>query len=707
MTEELQRDDELDASDDFVIDEGPGAAVPSLESLFDPAAAEPRATEPAAGEPPAAAPAPDADDLLFAAPDEPAAAPSEQFAARAPFEADAPSSWSGELLELDDVAADAPHAFADAAQRGASSDVGMPDEFALEASQEFDGEEEDLASLGEPLSPAALEALGTTGQDEAADLVVLDEGNGEWQSASAEAEAGTENGDVGAEPLAADGETEEATEFAAADAFAAEGGSDAALELDEAVADGDVAAAGLSMPLNASADGASEPTEAGWEPLAGAGFDELADVQEVASASGDGAAGAAPEHEREPEFAAAAAAELAATLAVATPPPELRVLAGQTRQRRWGGWTAAAAALLLACGIGVAAVVEPQWFGLGETTSAQLVAEVPRPVLANGIGVPPLPEPRSLAVVEPAQPQPVEPDRSQPAGAGAVAAANPVDVVAPGSAPVAAPLPPVAPPVAVAGPAVPEPPAPSAVPAEPMPPTAVPVPEPTAVAGTGPVVAPATEPEASPSQTTGTTATPTPGLQWPVAVTTAAPAERNGTVVRFDESVVVADAEPVVVATPVDGVAPGTRAFAQLRNGNYFIGNIKSSSQEAVTLVYGKGEVTLPRAELSHLTALGSQDYEDLQKATSGFVRLTNRNRLVGSIMAGITDDYVVLESRSNRVLLPRSVVGEIVEGEGQSSVQVGTTDEEELWLRRQAERQLRDSARPAAPAPAPRATGR
>lgn len=698
MTEELQRDDELDASDDFVIDEGPGAAVPSLESLFEPAADDPSA----AGAPPAAAPAPDADDLLFAAPDEPAAAPSEQFAARAPFEADAPSSWSGELLELDDLATVAPRAFADSAVAAASSDVGVPDEFALEASQEFDSEEEDLASLGEPLSPAALEALGTTGQDEAADLVVLDEGNGEWQSAGAEAEVGSENGEAGAEPIAAGGETEVAAEFEAAGAFAAEGGSDAALELDVAVADGDVAAAGLSMPLNASADGASEPTEAGWEPLAGAGFDELADVQEVASASGDGAAGAAPEHEREPEFAAAAAAELAATLAVATPPPELRVLAGQTRQRRWGGWTAAAAALLLACGIGVAAVVEPQWFGLGETNSAQLVAEVPRPVLANGIGVPPLPEPRSLAVVEPARPQPVEPDRSQPAGAGAVAVANPTDVAVAGGAPVDVP-----PPVAVPVPAVPELPAPSAVPAEPVPPTAVPVPEPTAVAGTGPVVAPATEPEASPSQTTGTPATPTPGLQWPVAVTTAAPAERNGTVVRFDESLVVADAEPVVVATPVDGVAPGTRAFAQLRNGNYFIGNIKSSSREAVTLVYGKGEVTLPRAELSHLTALGSQDYEDLQKATSGFVRLTNRNRLVGSIMAGITDDYVVLESRSNRVLLPRSVVGEIVEGEGQSSVQVGTTDEEELWLRRQAERQLRDSARSAAPAPAPRATGR
>ena len=59
----------------------------------------------------------------------------------------------------------------------------------------------------------------------------------------------------------------------------------------------------------------------------------------------------------------------------------------------------------------------------------------------------------------------------------------------------------------------------------------------------------------------------------------------------------------------------------------------------------------------ARLTELGSSDYEQLQKAASGFVRLTNNNRLVGGILSHIADDHIVLEFRSNRVMLPRSAL--------------------------------------------------
>ena len=109
----------------------------------------------------------------------------------------------------------------------------------------------------------------------------------------------------------------------------------------------------------------------------------------------------------------------------------------------------------------------------------------------------------------------------------------------------------------------------------------------------------------------------------------------------------------------LDGVMPGSRAFAQLHNGNYFIGKVKVIGGESITLRVETGEVTLDVGEIAQLTRLGSADYDQLQKVTKGFVRLTNNNRLVGGILSQIADDHVVLEFRSNRVMLPKSLIGE------------------------------------------------
>ena len=64
----------------------------------------------------------------------------------------------------------------------------------------------------------------------------------------------------------------------------------------------------------------------------------------------------------------------------------------------------------------------------------------------------------------------------------------------------------------------------------------------------------------------------------------------------------------------VEGMLPGSRAFAQLHNGNYFIGSVKASSKDSITLRVETGEVTLATTSISRLHELGSSDYESLQK---------------------------------------------------------------------------------------------
>jgi hypothetical protein len=173
---------------------------------------------------------------------------------------------------------------------------------------------------------------------------------------------------------------------------------------------------------------------------------------------------------------------------------------------------------------------------------------------------------------------------------------------------------------------------------------------------------------------------------------------------RFGEDLMVGGvATGIADAKAMDGVMPGSRAFAQLHNGNYFIGRVKQVADEHITLRVETGEVTLATVQIAQLTRLGTTDYDELQKATKGFVRLTNNNRLVGGILSRIADDHIVLEFRSNRVMLPKSAIGEIVSGkDADGDVLLGTTSEEENWIHTLVERELGagqgSRAKPAAP---------
>jgi hypothetical protein len=188
-----------------------------------------------------------------------------------------------------------------------------------------------------------------------------------------------------------------------------------------------------------------------------------------------------------------------------------------------------------------------------------------------------------------------------------------------------------------------------------------------------------------------------PETSWPLAQPQRpdGPQPNGKPLVRVGDDLMLGDLAEMTRPKIVDGVLPGSRAFAQLRNGNYFIGSIKTAGTETVTLSLEKGEVTIAMHELTRLTELGSADYEELQRATSGFIRLTNNNRLVGGILSRIADDHVVLEFRSNRVMLPKSLVGQVVQGEGDAAVRLNVTSEENDWVKKLAERQLGSGTAP------------
>ena len=345
------------------------------------------------------------------------------------------------------------------------------------------------------------------------------------------------------------------------------------------------------------------------------------------------------------------------------------VIGGPGSSRRRIGLALSIAASVAVVGLCAAVVGRPEWFGLAVSVERVAKVEVPRPRVALSISEP-------AEVVVPGASAEVESSSAGPSEVDPAAGVEP------------------APEAAVSGgdgePSSPEP-EPSS--SEPVlaPPAAVPA-APTqepSVAGEAPVLP-------SPSSDSLPPALPVA----PIAETVPPSAELT----RFGDQLLVGGmgVGETARSAAVEGVLPGSRAFAQLANGNFFIGRVKRMADDAVTLRVATGEVTLAKAELVQLTQLGSADYESLQQVTQGSVRLTNNNRLVGGILRSIADDHVVLEFRSNRVMLPKSAVGEIVNGDGNGSVRLGTTSEEDGWLQQIAERELGTGRglEPAAPLP-------
>jgi hypothetical protein len=433
--------------------------------------------------------------------------------------------------------------------------------------------------------------------------------------------------------------------------------------------------------------GGVEGVDPGWEPLPAPRMDELSDVPvdeslEATVPAGEGwhevSLGAT---EDQPALAASSGpdgeawetADDESVVAIAVAPP---------RRGRVLTMLVSLAAVVLVLVGGATVLMRPEWFGIAFEPERVERAQIVRPVVV--VEVPEPAAPPVMAVVTPEAPSP----------APSMAAASGHEPVAP----VATNAPPTSG-GETNGRQIPD--------APPTPPAVA-----TPTVGGEPAVAQVAGAPALPQVVPPVAAAPETVSSWPIAVaappvapptSTGAPAPR---LVRIGENLLVGSAAretaPRAVQA-VNSVIPGSRAFAQLQNGNYFVGSVKCIGESSITLRVDTGEVTLAVADIEHLTELDSANYNELQKATTGFVRLTNNNRLVGGILSRIADDHVVLEFRSNRVMLPKSAVGKIVSGDGDSGVRLETTSEEDAWLRRIAERQL---GGPASPSASQRPTG-
>ena len=745
-------DDFLD--DDFVV-EGLADLGPrdDLGLLFTPA------DQPQAAVPPPAA-VPDAEDDLFT--DHTAnLTPTETFAARPQFDEQAASAWNGDNLDLDDaLTMPASGAPGESSKPEAAKDWPEVDTFAEDA-EPIDAELEIVGGLGPAPADAAAELTvqGVVGEDlpslepvaegeelpwlvpittvDATDDLAVGVASGDGVPVPVEPVAGEDvaaTTQAPAAPLAnaedalltesapaaegglvdgadiAEGEEVAEDEFTegeeVADGEFAEGEEVAEDEFTEGeeVADGEFAegeevaegefAEGEEVADGEFAEGeeVAEGEFAEGEEVADGEFAEGEEVAEGEFAEGEEVAeGEYAEGEEVAEGEYAEGEEVAEGEPVGAAP----VLAGPGNRsyRLATAFFGLAASCAIVAGAGLV-VMRPEWIGLDlgpaqvtqvrvERPEAPRAIAAPQPVADTLVQVPPRPTTNQPTTETPGQVQP-QPAPNKPGMTGQTVAKLFGALARLGSR---------RPAVGGESPVTPAPNTTTTTPPAETPPTNTP----TATVATG------NEPPTR-RQSTGEEA-------WPVRATsrTAKPATRRrdarnteGALVRIDDETMIGESNPQdMQRQAVDGVLPGLRAFALLQNGNFFVGRVKQSNATSVTLRTPEGEVSLDRSELVRIVGLGSADYEALQRATDGFVRLTNSNKLIGGILTQVADDHVVMEWRSNRVVLPRSVVGSIVKGQPSDEVQFSLSAEEDAWLRGLAERELsrdREAAQPKMP---------
>ncbi len=639
MSGESKRDDDPDFLDDDFIVEDIAGKTEDLDQLFEgPSPAGSAAARPKSPPLPGAQ---DAEDLLFTDHTQGLEA-SSNFQGGPQFAEATQSHWSGDGLDLEEVGVPAADDPSGSAKRASGQGLGGDEtSFTKELDSLLQSEEDFALDSEEDLEVVgapdanAGDASAEVDEFEQSGPFVLDDGEGTWQ-----------------EDKASEGTAE--------------------LPIEPALA--------------AAADSAA--AEPGWEPLPGPSVDDLAEVSEVARVDDAEATGEASAGELVGASLAAdgvdrglvgtdGKSEVEGHDIYASEPGVVFVGPRPNRGRTWRLLVSLAASLMVLA-TGAVVVLRPELLGLRfEAKRVEQVA-VQRPEVPVAVAIPRPPE---VPAVEPspAGPLPGQPEPPQPVPPSIPVVAQ-VGTPPSSEGPQPQPVPPTLPAVLPApdpSPPIDPTPAPPVVQQAP-----VVVVEPPSAA----VTPPGSERHSWPPAMGGERA---PGIGTPPGF------------VRIGEDLMIGDQDgaPARPARAVEGVMPGSKAFAQLHNGNYFIGSVKCADAERITLRIDTGEVTLQVAGIARLTELGSSDYEDLQKVTSGFVRLTNNNRLVGGILRHIADDHIVLEFRSNRVMVPKSEIGEVVHGEGDAAVRLDTTREEDDWLSRLVERQLGTGT---APAPVP-----
>ena len=666
MTGDSHSNDDADfLVEDFVIEDVVGKND-DLEDLFD-EPTHPRSDSVAAAASDDATAEPDADDLLFSDHSE-GIQPSEEFH-KPVFAEDASSEWSGEELDLESVGV--PDATIEGEELAADPQFLEAEEsFAAELDSLLSSDE-DFATSSEDDELELVDFEPSLGDGisefEQSGPFILDDGDGLWaeeleeqddeQGLPSELEVDEfELVSVDGEQLEVDEAYEDTAEakehggfsvLSASDqmvhnAFGASRDAEDLPELEPYDQDADDQEVG-SMPLLHAARTAGE---AGWEPLPTTSVDSLSEVHEVQrtddeeyDVSGyeddeavEGNDGEVFEGEEGYEEYAGAASEVDLEdvdghdlYAEDSGRPRGAVLGGPgPRRRRVGGVLLSIAATFLILFGAATAIVRPEWFGLSVEPEQVAKVDVSRPKIEVAVLEPPAVKLVTEPTLEPTnspvlangasqtQPETVETQPgaaetaqavgvNEPVAAGTEtqpqpsnqAPSQPTEVLATGNAD------PVTPPIAQ-------------LPSEQTQPAEVGV-----ATQQSPVAS--TEPVTGGDATAGTMQ---PGVgaenSWPIA--SADPNEAGATspvasnkeeLIRFGSGLMVGEAvdDAAGQVRAIEGVMPGSRAFAQLHNGNYFIGQVKHVADESITLRVETGEVTLATIEIAQFIEYWHHDY--------------------------------------------------------------------------------------------------
>lgn len=704
MSGDTARDDDQDLSDDFILEDAPptepeqasappGSARPpagpvdgssaDLTRLFDEEAGD------AGGPGDPADATPGADDVLFVDHTK-GLKPTVEFEGRRQFGEASGMQWKGNRMTPEEIGIPVEGGADPEAEAAEASFTSQLDALLEEDAFVVDGDQElQLVDNDADLDAATAAAAG--------EMFILDEGNGQWREPTAVAPTGTEDQDAG-----------ESAEFAAAttepvESPVAAGAVEFTGEIDESSVEqaepfGGVAAA-EAAPTAGGSDGSPEAAAAeaddAWGPLPNAAEQFAEEVAGPVAEEGDAEVAGAPEPAL---VGAGVAATDGGDPAIYVDDQAMHVVGGQvTRRRPWLRAFSSLAAAALVLGAGAAVVLRPEWFGLRFDPDLVERVDVARPDVDVKVQPPAMPQPASDAAptgqggatdpngaLVPVEPPALDPGANDPGPGGAPPDAE--IVAPPTSTPVETPVQP-----------------------QPLDPTGSGAGEPTPPVGGNPATTPDTAPvvgdagpdvlppgPGEPTRTGGGTEPPTSpnvAVTTPVTGPESIPAPRPEPLLPAGRDLLIG--EPVAVEGPAahapPGVVPGGKAFAQLHNGNFFVGAIKAVGRDAITMRFDGGEVTLAMADVSRVAPLDSSEFQALQESTSGFLRLSNRNRLVGTILKDLADDHYVLQMKSNRLMVPKDQI-ESVEGGAAGGVTVGGTKDDEVWLRELAARMLQES---------------
>lgn len=124
------------------------------------------------------------------------------------------------------------------------------------------------------------------------------------------------------------------------------------------------------------------------------------------------------------------------------------------------------------------------------------------------------------------------------------------------------------------------------------------------------------------------------------------------------------------------GIVRGARAFAQLHNGNFFVGRVQKIRPEEVLIgLANDSEITFVPGDLQKLLPLAEAEEQVLKSGPDGYVRLKNRNKIWGRILSNLPN-VVTIDTGESRIILPKSTILE-VSAKPRTEVELGRDEQD------------------------------